>query len=287
MNYWVALVTRNGGEHIRGTLDSIFSQSLKPRKVIVVVDGSTDGTERLLAGYTDQYQALLEVVSLPDRGYDIRRVPSNINVAWNRAQALSLGTGFFMISGDDCIYPRDYVENLITRMECEPGLVVTSGRPSAGGGMSYEHSPSGSGRLVRCSFWRIIGSAYPLKAGWETWLLYKAREIGFKVALIQNVTFRHVRPRGAKHQFAYWGAAMHGLGYLPLYALGRIVKNLAIETMPLEGSMNMLRGYLAACLGSSDTFIAPFDRSLRDFVGKDQLRGIHRLSSALLGRAPF
>jgi hypothetical protein len=231
----------------------------------------------MLSEYAREYLGLLKVLTLPDNGYDIRRVPRNINVGWKAATSAIPTPDFFMISGDDCTYPDDYVEAIMQRMTSQPRIVVSSGRPSAGGETSREHSPSGSGRIVNCSFWREVGGKYPMQAGWETWLLYKALEKGFEVRLFGDLVFQHLRPRGEKHQFAYWGAAMCTLGYHPLYAAGRIAKNLVTQKVAVKGSLNMLRGYIEAHLGSSDPFMRPFESSLRRFVHTEQVRHIARL----------
>jgi hypothetical protein len=242
----------------------------------VVDDGSTDSTREMLSEFEHSNRGLLEVLSLPDRGYDIRRVPANINLAC-RTSETKVSTEFFMITGDDCTYPMDYAKTLIQRMQAEPRVVVASGRPSSGGAINQENVPSGSGRLVNYRFWREVGGHYPVRAGWETWLLYKAEEKGFKVRLFDDLTFDHARPRGAKHQFLYWGAAMQTLGYHPLYALGRIAKNTIFRSMSLKGSIRFFRGYLQACLGSEDTFISPFEPALRRFVRVSQTKRIVRI----------
>ena len=282
MSYWVAVVARNAAQHLPSTLYSLLHQTLKPKQLVVVDDGSNDATGEILRHYAHEYSRLVKVLTLPDRGYDIRRVPSNINLAWKSAAAAGLKTDYFMISGDDCSYPPDYSKSLISRMISKPQLVVTSGRPSSKTNVSQEHSPSGSGRMIRCSFWREVGEKYPLKAGWETWLLYKAVEKEFQVKLFDDLNFEHLRPRGAKHQFAYWGAAMHTLGYHPLYAIGRIAKNAIGPDIAISRSLNMLRGYLLAHFATVDTFISPFEPSLRKLVHIQQANRITRIASTLL-----
>jgi len=266
---------------LRTTLDSLLNQNLGPEQVIIVNDGSTDKTGEILANYADRHPDSVEVMSLPDRGYDIRRVPRNINLAWNRAQAKWLKTEYFMISGDDCCYPDDYARSAVSRMNSDRHIVVASGRPRSGRVASTEHSPSGSGRMIRCSFWKTMGGGYPVKAGWETWLLYKALEKGLEVKLYDDLTYEHLRPRGSVHQFSYWGAAMYALGYHPLYALGRIAKNFVTRKMALEGLVNMFEGYLSAFLGSSDPFVSTFEEPLRKFVREQQRHGIASVSSLL------
>jgi hypothetical protein len=99
--------------------------------------------------------------------------------------------------------------------------------------------------------------------------------------------FEHFRPRGAKHQFIYWGAAMQTLGYHPLYAIGRIAKNALTTTVGLKGSINMLRGYLQALLGSDDPFVSPFESELRQFVCREQAQSIARVVISVLQRLPI
>lgn len=282
MSYWVAVVARNAAPHLSRTLDSLLGQRLKPDRIIVVDDGSTDSTRGILQNYERQHGAAVQVVTLPDRGYDIRRVPANINRAWETATSSNLKSDFFLVSGDDCSYSIRYAESLVSRMETDYKVVVASGRPSSIRKPSREHSPSGSGRMISSKFWHAVGARYPVKAGWETWLLYAASEKGLKVVLFDDIVFDHIRPRGTKHQFVYWGAAMHTLGYHPLYALGRIAKNALATTVTLKGSANMFRGYLQAKLGSEDRFISLFEPSLRFFVYRQQAQWIGRIVASLL-----
>jgi glycosyltransferase involved in cell wall biosynthesis len=282
MSYWVAVVARNSISNLKPTLDSLMHQTVPPTQIIVVDDGSTDGTGEMLSEYAGAHPRLVTVITLPDKGYDIRRVPSNVNLASKSAAELKLDTSHFMISGDDCTYPEDYVESIIRKMHGDERIVVASGRPSSGGIVNLEHTPSGSGRVVVWDYWRRIGGAYPAIAGWETWLLNRAEQLGFKVKLFPELVFEHSRPRGTKHNFVYWGAAMRTLGYHPLYAFGRIAKNILVGSNSVKGSLNLLRGYIQAYVGSSDPFVQPFELSLRTYVRASQVRRIRSVLSTLL-----
>lgn len=277
----MVVVARNAEQTIKQTLNSIMHQTLPALRIIVVDDGSTDATAEILGEYVHLSHGLVRTIKLPNKGYDIRRVPANINLSSKSASKSGLQTDFFMISGDDCSYPRNYTQSLITRMSKSPRLVVASGRPASGGVTNQEHTPSGSGRMIKGSYWSEVGARYPLKAGWETWLLYEAQARGFKVKLFDDLVFDHARPRGAKHQFVYWGAAMQTLGYHPLYAMGRIAKNAMVGSIALRGSLNFFRGYVQAGLGSEDFFMAPFEPSLRHFVRSSQGRQIANVIGGL------
>jgi len=274
MSYWVAVVARNAEPHLKWTLHSLINQSEKPERIVVIDDGSTDGTSKIILQSSAQKAGLFKVLTLPDHGYDIRRVPHNINLACKIA---GLATDYFMVSGDDCTYPTEYARGIIARMQSDPRVVVASGSPRSDGAVSNEHSPSGSGRMIRSDFWRQVGGAYPVRAGWETWLLYKALQAGFRVQVYNDLVYHHIRPRGAAHQFTYWGAAMEALGYHPLYALGRIAKSTVKKGTSIAGSLSMLKGYVQARLGTRDPFVVKFNSTLRDFVRRYQAEEVVRL----------
>lgn len=279
MSYWVAVVARNAAQHISATLQSLLNQTVQPTKIIIVNDGSTDKTSEIIAKYMLDHHAVLQLINRPDNGYDIRRVPSNLNLALHLTR--NMVSDYLMISGDDCIYPASYAQTIISRMNRAVTIVVASGRPSRMGELrSDERSPSGSGRIVRASFLKKLGSKFPIRAGWEAWLLYKAAEDSYDTKLFNDIAYTHLRPRGAGHQFTYWGAAMHTLGYHPLYAVGRIGRNL--KRTSLRPASGLLRGYLTALLGSSDPFMHPFESSLRDFIYQKQSQEITRIVSASL-----
>ena len=273
MDYWVAVVARNAAQNILSTLTSLLRQTLPPIRIVVVNDGSSDKTSEILARASHE-NPIIRVLTLPDRGYDIRRVPSNINLAIGLTSDLK--TGYLMISGDDCTYPPDYVASLISRMSGSMKIAVASGRPSQLGVVSREHSPSGSGRVVRVSFMHDVGNKFPIRAGWEAWLLFKAEQMGLETKMFNEFVYAHVRPRGTGHQFTYWGAAMYTLGYHPLYAIGRVARAL-VKLTSLKASIAFVKGYLTAAVGSSDPFVAPFEPSLRKFVSIRQRQEIARV----------
>jgi glycosyltransferase involved in cell wall biosynthesis len=272
-------VARNAAHHLSFTLTSLVNQTIRPAAIVVVNDGSSDETSEILAKATLKHP-IIRVLDLPDRGYDIRRVPANINLAI--ASANELQTEYLMISGDDCTYPTDYFEAVVQGMDRNVRIVVASGRPSQSGVVAQEHSPSGSGRIVRSSFLDRVGNRFPVRAGWEAWLLYRAAQMGFETKLFDDLFYEHLRPRGSTHQFTYWGAAMYTLGYHPLYAMGRVAKNL-VKRSP-RSALFLIRGYLTAALGSSDSFTKLFEPSLRKFVSRQQGREIGRRVVSVISR---
>ena len=278
MSYWVVVIAKNAADHISTTIQSLLDQTTLPTKIIVVNDGSSDNTREILTKYALKYR-LLQLVDLPDKGFDIRRVPSNLNLALDSARESS--DEYLMISGDDCVYPPSYVQSIIERMDEDHRIAVASGHQSQSGLRTEERTPSGSGRMVRINFLKLVGFRFPIRAGWEAWLLYRAEQEGYRSQLFADLAYAHVRPRGTSHHFTYWGAAMYTLGYHPLYALGRVARNL-VRQASIKSALGLLAGYLIAVLGSSDPFIVPFDPTLRKYVRRRQGQEISRVVSSVL-----
>jgi glycosyltransferase involved in cell wall biosynthesis len=64
----------NGERYLSEALESIFSQSYRPLEVIIVDDGSTDGTSAVVAGYQDRVRILKQSNKGPSetRNYGVR-----------------------------------------------------------------------------------------------------------------------------------------------------------------------------------------------------------------------
>lgn len=60
---------RDEAQYVRQTLDSVLAQSIRPRKWIIVDDGSTDDTPRILAEYAMRHD-WIEIVKRHDREKD-------------------------------------------------------------------------------------------------------------------------------------------------------------------------------------------------------------------------
>jgi hypothetical protein len=77
---------------------------------------------------------------------------------------------------------------------------------------------------------------------------------------------------------------MHNLGYHPLFVIGRLARNLVKQNVGVEGSLNMLRGYLQGALGSSDFYFGQFEKPLREFINTEQRTRITRTIASRLSR---
>ncbi len=108
MNVSVIIPTYNYARFIGEAIDSTLAQTLPPLEVIVVDDGSTDGTRELLAEYGDR----IRVISQQNQG---------VGAARNAGIAAARGEYLAFLDSDDAWYPRK-LELQMLRFANEPEL---------------------------------------------------------------------------------------------------------------------------------------------------------------------
>jgi glycosyltransferase involved in cell wall biosynthesis len=109
----VCIPTYNRKEYLKETLESVFAQSYRDYEVVVVDDGSTDGTEEMIKG----------------GGYKVRyyrQENAGDAAARNKLIELAQGEHITFIDSDDLLMP-DAVERMIRIEEAEGGEVVVYG----------------------------------------------------------------------------------------------------------------------------------------------------------------
>ena len=236
MKYAVVILARNEERYIEKTLCAVKKQTVPPNQIVVVNDGSTDRTGEIASKYADV------VIKLPDRGYGAVGTPELSGVVNQGLRRVKGDVDYVLICGADNILPEDFSETMLNRMKANPKLVVASG--TAEGSPYSEHSPRGS-RIVDAKFWRELNDLqYPEVWGWESWLYFKALQLGYQARSFRDVVTKPQRPiltHARAWKAELWGKAMYALGYDWKYALGRCA--LTFVKSPKAG-LNMFWGWL-------------------------------------------
>ena len=241
-SYYAIVTCRNSESEIESAVNSLLRQTIKPRYIIVVDDGSTDNTHNILERLKLKNDNIY-VITNPDLGYDIGRVVKNWNNAINLARDLNLEvTDYHMISTDDTHFEEFYAEKLMHDMDSDNRIAVSSGNYDNN---SYT-TPHGAGRFVRNSFFNNVLGCYPEKMGYESLILQMSLYHGFKNVVNNDARFSHTRQLGANHHFYEFGASMRTLGYHPLFVIGRFMQCfLTGRPIGRIGAIRMLYYYLS------------------------------------------
>jgi glycosyltransferase involved in cell wall biosynthesis len=110
----VVLALFNGGDLTRLALDSVVAQSRAPREVIVVNDGSTDGSKELAGRFAKEYRGSVKItlVDKENGGQGSAR-----NLGASRAK-----TEFLAFIDQDDTWPPDHIEVLLESFDRRPDL---------------------------------------------------------------------------------------------------------------------------------------------------------------------
>jgi len=107
----VVIAAYNAERFIRKTLESVFAQSLESIEVIVVDDGSTDGTAAVLASFSD---CRLSV---------IRQANGGVSAARNAGLAAAKAPYIFFLDADDVLV-RDALTHMSSVLDRRPDRVA-------------------------------------------------------------------------------------------------------------------------------------------------------------------
>lgn len=224
--YVIIAPCRNEAKYMRRTLDSLAAQTIPPALVVVVDDGSTDDTPKILAEYAAKYP-WIRVVTRTDRG--TRSVgPGVIEAFYAGLDTVNLDDFDFVCKLDlDLVLPAAYFELLMKRMHDDPRLGSCSGKayyPAASNtredfdgeliseGIGDEVSV-GASKFYRVECFRQIGG-FVRQVMWDGIDCHTSRMLGWKVASWDDpeIRFIHLRPMGSSQHSIWKGRMRHGFG---------------------------------------------------------------------------
>ena len=106
----IIVSTYNGERFLKPALDSLLSQSFRDFELIVVDDGSTDGTNEILNGFQDPRLIVV-------------RHRSNLGIAKSQNDALGLARGTYIALQDhDDVSNKDRIARQVTFLKNNPGI---------------------------------------------------------------------------------------------------------------------------------------------------------------------
>jgi glycosyltransferase involved in cell wall biosynthesis len=272
---------RDEAQYMRQTLDTIAAQSVLPAKWVIVDDGSTDDTPRILEEYARRYD-WIQIVTRRDRG---RRLvgPGVIDAFYAGYKAADVDRYDFLCKLDlDLRLPPRYFEILMQRMTDNPAIATCSGKAYIEHGdalVSERHGDDtslGMTKFYRVSQFKAIGG-FVREVMWDGIDCHCCRMNGWIACSWDEpeLRFVHLRPEGSSQVSVYTGRMRHGYGqyfmgtgllYMTASALYRLN-----EKPYVLGSLTMLWGWLKSAIQGKPRY---GNDAFRKFLRRYQMRAM-------------
>ncbi len=259
-SYLLISPCKDEAKFLRRTLESVAAQSVLPARWVVVDDGSIDETPAILEEYARRLP-YLHILHRKNRG--ARRVgPGVIDAFYAGLETVRLEDFDYLCKLDmDLDLPVRYFELLMRRMESDPRIGTTSGKPwfihPTSGALVPElcgdEMSVGMTKFYRVACFKEIGG-FVRQVMWDGIDCHRARLLGWIAESVDSepLRFIHLRPMGTSQKGIWTGRVRHGFGqyYMgtsPLYFSAVMVYRLPAYPA-VVGSVAMLWGYLSSWL---------------------------------------
>jgi poly-beta-1,6-N-acetyl-D-glucosamine synthase len=231
LTYALVTAVRDEAEALPRLADSIFRQSIRPRKWVIVDSGSTDETPQVVSRLAARQEWVL---SASLEGLEFARGGPIVR-AFSQGLALVVPPTDIVVKLDaDITVPHRFFEDILERFANIEDLGIASGSLYEWEHGGWRQQRSGTDNFIRGACrayrWQCLCEILPLeeRIGWDGIDLVKARIRGWRTQQFADLPFLHHRARGQRDrsQVKSWyavGETAHYMGYRPYYAVLRAV----------------------------------------------------------------
>lgn len=265
LKYVLITPARNEQSFIEKTIQSVISQTVLPKRWVIVSDGSTDHTEDIVKQYL-LYHPWMELVRMPKhRERHFAAKVQCFDAGLDRVRHED-----FDIIGNvdaDITFGKDYLEFLLTKFAADAKLGV-AGTPFLEGSTLYDYRftsvehVSGACQLFRRECFEDIGGYVRVKGGGIDWIAATtARMKGWKTRTFVEKVCHHHRFMGTaeggalKASFKLGGQDYY-LGGHPLWQFLRACYQMGRRPY-VTGGLALLAGYIWSCMKGVERPVSP------------------------------
>ena len=220
MNYYIVIPAHNEEAFIALTLDSLISQTVLPKKVVVVNDNSTDKTAEIVSDFAKENP----FITLVNKTSEAIHLPgSKVIQAFHKGyETLDENYDVIVKLDADLILPNNYFETIINIFEKDPSIGMAGGFAyiEKNGEWILENLTDqdhirGAFKAYRKACFEQIGNLKPAM-GWDTVDELLSKFYGWKVVTDASLIVKHLKPTGANYNKTArykQGEAFYTLGY--------------------------------------------------------------------------
>jgi glycosyltransferase involved in cell wall biosynthesis len=252
MNYYIVIPAHNEEAFIALTLDSLISQTVLPKKVVVVNDNSTDKTAEIVTAYAKQNP----FITLVNKTSEAIHLPgSKVIQAFHKGfETLDENYDVIVKLDADLILPNNYFETIINIFKNDAKIGMAGGFAyiEKNGEWILENLTDkdhirGAFKAYRKECFEQIGNLKPAM-GWDTVDELLSKFYGWKVVTDASLIVKHLKPTGANYNKTArykQGEAFYTLGYGFLITFIASAKLAMMKKKPLL-FIDYIKGYWKA-----------------------------------------
>lgn len=249
MRHIAILPVRDEEQYLGRMLDSLLAQTAPPELIVIVNDGSTDGTVDLVRRYQEK-SPLIKLIDGPPstkRNYRVVEV-------FNRGYELVRDTPSTYVSklDADLVFPPDYFERVLGVMDADPDVGMAAGvmYEMIHGQETRYRSPQnhvvGPLKTMRRSAFDAMGGFMPV-LGWDIIDHVQMRQLGYRTVAFPDLRVLHLRRHASAGGNILRGNMRMGhgayvIGSHPLFIVGRSIYRM-FETPYVTGGLAFGYGY--------------------------------------------
>jgi glycosyltransferase involved in cell wall biosynthesis len=220
MNYYIVIPAYNEEAFIALTLQSLVSQTVLPKKVVVVNDNSTDKTAEIVLAFAKDNP----FITLVNKTSEAIHLPgSKVIQAFHKGfETLDDNYDVIIKLDGDLIIPNNYFETILNIFKSDPTVGMAGGFAyvEKNGEWVLENLTDkdhirGAFKAYRKECFLQIGNLKPAM-GWDTVDELLSKFYNWKVVTDASLIIKHLKPTGANYNKAArykQGESFYTLGY--------------------------------------------------------------------------
>ncbi|HJR05816.1 MAG TPA: glycosyltransferase [Pyrinomonadaceae bacterium] len=230
----ISIPSYNHAGFLAAAIESVLTQTYQNIELIIVDDGSTDGSLQIAEDYAARHPSRIKVFTHPN--HQNRGISATVNLGWEK----STGEYWSGLPSDDMLYPNK-VEEQVAFMETHPEI---------GWVYCYAHFVNGDGR--RRPEWGLFGTDIT-RAPSPLERLIEGNVIPGMTALMRRSFVERIAPHDETLIYSDWDFWVRLVAHAPVAFLPRAlvkyrvhsyntsVGNLQQEELDLDRSVEVLR----------------------------------------------
>ncbi|WP_420574769.1 glycosyltransferase [Kordia sp.] len=285
MKYYIVIPAHNEAAFIEMTLTSIVSQTVLPKKVVVVNDNSSDNTEAIIDKFTSKHTFISKV----NTNASNEHLPGSkvINAFYKGFETLDDDFDIVVKLDADIILPTTYFETICNHFKNDEKIGIAGGLAyvEKDGNWIYEtvadkNHVRGPFKAYRKACFEQIGGLQK-SLGWDTADVLLARFYDWKVHVDQSLQIKHLKPTGNAYKqkvHRNHGAVFYKLGYGFWISFISSCK-ISLKKKSLKVFLDYMNGFFAAQKAKTPKMVTEAQASFIRTYRRTQM--LHKIKSFL------